>query len=124
MSSIEEGELLGLPALLIRTPLADAALSLHGGQLLSCVSRGFDDLLWLSPVSRRAPEAIRGGVPVCWPYFGRQGQAGDVPQHGFARNTLWTLLDSRIDAEGEAVIELFDNGCTNLGWTWTVVSVP
>jgi glucose-6-phosphate 1-epimerase len=106
MASVEEGEFLGLPALLIRTPLADAALSLHGGQLLSYVPQGSSDLLWLSPASKRAPAPIRGGVPVCWPYFGREGQAADVPQHGFARNTTWTLLGSTHGPDGETTIEL------------------
>jgi glucose-6-phosphate 1-epimerase len=103
---LETGHCQGLPALLIDTPLARAAISLHGGQLLSYAPRGFDDLLWLSPVSKRAPDAIRGGVPVCWPYFGRQGQSPDVPQHGFARNAQWTLTDSDIDSEGAATIGL------------------
>lgn len=106
MTPIREGECLGLPALLVRTPFADAALSLHGGQLLSYAPRGFDDLLWLSPDSKRAPEAIRGGVPVCWPYFGRQGQADTVAQHGFARNTRWTLTQATQDAEGGFTLEL------------------
>jgi len=104
--TIGAGEFQGFPVLRIETALANAAISLHGGQLLSYAPRGFDDLLWLSPVSKRAPAAIRGGVPVCWPYFGREGQSPEVPQHGFARNTQWALVDSRIDAEGEATIEL------------------
>ena len=103
---IEPGEFQGFPVLRIDTPLASAAISLHGGQLLSYAPRGFDDLLWLSPLSKRAPHAIRGGVPVCWPYFGRQGQSAEAPQHGFARNAEWTLSDSRIDSEGAATIEL------------------
>ena len=104
--TLQAGEFRGFPVLRIQTPLASAAISLHGGQLLSYVPRGFDDLLWLSPISKRAPDAIRGGIPVCWPYFGREGQSPEVPQHGFARNTQWILTDSRIDAEGEATIEL------------------
>lgn len=103
---METGQFQGLPALRIHTALASAAISLHGGHLLSYAPRGFEDLLWLSPISRRAPDAIRGGAPVCWPYFGREGQAADAPQHGFARNTQWTLRDSHIDAEGVAVIAL------------------
>lgn len=106
MGIIETGEFLGQPALLFRTPLMQAALSLHGGQLLSFVPSGCDDLLWLSPASRRAPDAIRGGVPVCWPYFGRQGQPADVPQHGFARNTTWTLVGANGGPDGEITIEL------------------
>lgn len=105
-TAVQEGEFQGLPALLIGTPLATAAVSLHGGQLLSFVPQGFDDLLWLSPASRRAPAAIRGGVPVCWPYFGRQGQANDVPQHGFARDTAWTLVAATHGPEDETTIQL------------------
>lgn len=105
-STITQGDYQGFPALLIRTPQASAALSLHGGQLLSFVPHGFDDLLWLSPNSTRPPGAIRGGVPVCWPYFGRQGQAAAVPQHGFARNSAWSLHDTQIDAQGGMTLQL------------------
>ena len=105
-STITPGDYQGFPALLVRTPQASAALSLHGGQLLSFVPRGFDDLLWLSPTSTRPPGAIRGGVPVCWPYFGRQGQPATVPQHGFARNSLWALQDTQTDARGGMTLQL------------------
>lgn len=104
--TIKVGEFAGFPALLIDTPSSSAVLSLHGGQLLSFVPRGFDDLLWLSPVSKRAPDAIRGGVPVCWPYFGRQGQSAEVAQHGHARNTTWMVIDAKCDDEGETILEL------------------
>ena len=104
--TMEEGELQGLPVLFVRTRWADAAVSLHGGQLLSYVPVGSEDLLWLSPLSKSAPDAIRGGVPVCWPYFGREGQAGEVPQHGFARNTRWELANAVRDAEGGITLEL------------------
>lgn len=121
MALMVEGEFLGLPALLIRTPQAAAALSLHGGQLLSYVPDGFDDLLWLSPDSKRAPDAIRGGVPVCWPYFGRQGQAGDVPQHGFARNAAWTLVEATNGPDGGIMIELsLEHANTTLRLTQTL----
>lgn len=105
-STITQGDYHGFPALLIRTPQANAALSLHGGQLLSFVPHGFDDLLWLSPISTRPPGAIRGGVPVCWPYFGRQGQAATVPQHGFARNSMWALQDAQTDSQGDVTLQL------------------
>ncbi len=106
MRLLEEGEFLGLPALLIRTPQATAAVSLHGGQLLSFVPIGCADLLWVSPTSKRAPDAIRGGVPVCWPYFSREGQPVDVPQHGFARSTRWVLANATRDHDGSISLEL------------------
>lgn len=104
--SITPAEFQGLPVLRIRTAFGTAALSLHGGQLLSFVVDGFDDLLWLSPTSKRAPDPIRGGVPVCWPYFGRQGQAADVAQHGHARTTQWEVTTADFNAQGEALVGL------------------
>lgn len=81
----------GSPVLHVATAHAHARVSLHGGQLLSFVPHGFEDLLWMSDRAQPPPHALRGGVPVCWPYFGRHGQPAHVPQHGFARNALWTL---------------------------------
>lgn len=46
--------------------------------------------------------AIRGGVPVCWPWFGPAAQQG-LPAHGFARNLPWTLKSHREDANGVAL---------------------
>ena len=43
---------------------------------------------------------------MCWPYFGREGQAPDVPQHGFARNTRWVLANATRDSEGGMILEL------------------
>lgn len=105
-ASIRHGQWQGLPALLVETPCSQAAVSLHGGQLLSFRASGFDELLWFSPLSRRPPQALRGGVPVCWPYFGREGQPAHVPQHGHARNTTWTLAASRLEDDGVAVLDL------------------
>ncbi len=103
---IASGDFQGIPALLIDTPFSTAALSLHGGQLLSFAPKEAGETLWLSSRCQPPPAAIRGGVPVCWPYFGRQGQTGEVPQHGFARNTAWTLADARVEADDETTLEL------------------
>jgi D-hexose-6-phosphate mutarotase len=46
------GEFQGFPALLISTPFSKAAISLFGGHVLSYVPQGFDDVLWLSPISK------------------------------------------------------------------------
>ncbi len=96
----------GLPALCVHTPLCRAAISLHGGQLLSFVPEGGQDVLWLSPATTRPPGALRGGVPVCWPYFGRQGQSADAPQHGHARLSRWHLVDAAREADGVIRIAL------------------
>ena len=100
------GEFQGFPALLITTPFSKAAISLFGGHVLSFVPTGFDDLLWISPNSKRPPDPIRGGIPVCWPYFAKQGQPPDAPQHGFVRTMQWQVTHAERTTEGEIVLAL------------------
>ena len=104
--AITNGEYRGFPALLVKTPFSTAAVSLHGGQVLSFVVEGFDDALWLSAESKRPPAATRGGIPVCWPYFARQGQPEDVPQHGEVRTLPWQLLESSVEDDGTVSLRL------------------
>lgn len=107
-------DLQGFPAWKVETPLASAAISVFGGQLLSFIPKGGQDVLWLSPTAQALPTPIRGGSPVCWPYFGRQGQGTDVPSHGFVRNVPWTLKDARRDADGSVVLVLAPPALDNL----------
>jgi hypothetical protein len=82
---LSTGDFHGYPSLLVETPHSTAAISLFGGQLLSFVPKGGTEVMWLSPSAQPTPTPIRGGTPVCWPYFGRQDQSADVPAHGFYR---------------------------------------
>ena len=100
------GEYQGFPALLISTPFSKAAISLFGGHVLSYVPRGFDDVLWVSPISKRPPDPIRGGIPVCWPYFAKQGQPPDAPQHGLARTLQWQVTHAQQNPDGEIVLAM------------------
>ena len=107
-------DLQGFPAWKVETPLASAAISVFGGQLLSFIPKGGQDVLWLSPTAQALPTPIRGGSPVCWPYFGRQGQGTDVPSHGFVRDVPWTLKDARREADGSVVLVLAPPALDNL----------
>lgn len=62
--------------------------------------------MWLSPRRAALPTPIRGGSPVCWPYFGRQGQGNDVPAHGFVRTLPWQLQDARRRDDGSIELTL------------------
>lgn len=85
----------------VTTRAATATIALQGAQVLSFVPQGHDDLLWCSPVSPLGGgKPIRGGIPICWPWFGPHGDA-NKPQHGYARNLNWDLID---------VVELDDDG--------------
>lgn len=76
----------------IVTPAVSATLALQGAQLLSWVPTGHDDVLWCSPLSALGGgKAIRGGIPLCWPWFGPHATEPSRPQHGYARVALWRL---------------------------------
>ncbi len=100
------GDFHGYPSLLVDTAQSTAAISLFGGQVLSFVPKGGTDVLWLSPSAQPTPTPIRGGTPVCWPYFGRQGQTDAVPAHGVVRIVPWRQQDAQRHADGSVALTL------------------
>lgn len=66
---------------------------LHGAHVTRWTPKGHEHVLWLSDTSKFAPDAaIRGGVPICFPWFGG-GPADDLkPSHGFARLSEWLVV--------------------------------
>jgi glucose-6-phosphate 1-epimerase len=96
----------GIPLLVVENRWARAALSLQGAQILSYTPVGSSDLLWLSPKARLSSrEPIRGGIPICFPWFA-SGSGGQAPFHGFARICLWTLLETSTLADGSIILTL------------------
>lgn len=79
---------------------ATAAISLHGGQVISFQPKGEADLLWMSSNAIfDGKAALRGGIPICWPWFGRVA----APAHGFARSQEWQLIEHRENEQGVIV---------------------
>ena len=95
-----------LPVARIENVHATAEIHLHGAHVTGFQPRNRKPVLWMS---RNAifnpPKPIRGGVPICWPWFGVPGEHPERPQHGFARNRQWEVTESRALAAGETVIE-------------------
>lgn len=79
-------------------------IALHGAHLLSWVPGGEREVLWLSPDSLPEPAAIRGGVPICWPWFAKQGRSPSATQHGPVRNLRWEV--SKVHAADDDGISL------------------
>lgn len=86
----------GLPVLHIQNPYAEAEISPYGAHVLSYIPRGEKDLLWISAKSDfEEGKPIRGGIPVCWPWFSDAG----TPKHGIARITTWEMETARVEAD-------------------------
>ncbi|OED46087.1 hypothetical protein ACH42_04190 [Endozoicomonas sp. (ex Bugula neritina AB1)] len=104
----------GLKTLKINHPVAEAAISLHGGHLFQFKPTGQEEIIWLSEKAEFNPQkAIRGGVPICWPWFGRIAN----PAHGFARISEWSLLDHQEDDDKVIVrLSLNDSEATRAVW--------
>ena len=88
------------PILEISHPALTARVALQGAHLLDWTPTGQAPVLYLSPQATFVREkAIRGGVPVCWPWFGPHPQDALLPAHGFARTQMWTLAHHRAQAD-------------------------
>jgi glucose-6-phosphate 1-epimerase len=84
---------------------ADADICLYGAQVTSFRPHQSMDLLWMSHESNfEVGKAIRGGIPVCFPWFGPHPTDTKLPQHGFARLMYWDLVKTSTNASGETVI--------------------
>ncbi|MEZ9299994.1 D-hexose-6-phosphate mutarotase [Vibrio splendidus] len=81
---------------------ANAAISLFGGHVVSFQPQGQEDLIWMSQQAKfDGKTALRGGIPVCWPWFGRIA----APAHGFARSSEWQLVEHR-ESESGVIVSL------------------
>lgn len=85
----------------IDNDLGSARIALQGAQLLTWTPRGEHPVVWISPQAKLVPgKSARGGVPVCWPWFGPHPNQGDYPSHGFARSALWEVLNTEFLPDG------------------------
>jgi glucose-6-phosphate 1-epimerase len=67
-------------------------LYLQGAQLTAWQPPGERPVLFTSPNAAFVPgRAIRGGIPIIFPWFGASRHAPAAPQHGFARTAPWHL---------------------------------
>ena len=98
----------GLPLVQVRNAHAEAVVSLHGAQVLSFRPVGASaDVLFVSERAHfQTGKAIRGGVPICWPWFGADPQGLGRPSHGIARTRVWSVWDTASTPDGETQITL------------------
>ncbi|MEH6817818.1 MAG: D-hexose-6-phosphate mutarotase, partial [Pseudoalteromonas distincta] len=86
--SIEQSES-GLEFIKVASEKCDAKIFLQGGQITEFIPKNNKPLIWVSQEETYQEGAsIRGGIPICWPWFGTHANDG-WPAHGFARTSVW-----------------------------------
>ncbi len=84
-----------------------ATICLQGAQILHWQKHDEPPVLWLSEQARfESGKAIRGGIPICWPWFGNHPDDPEKPAHGFVRNISWKVLATEAISEDKTRIQL------------------
>lgn len=110
------------PYIKVTTDQAESLISIYGGQVLSFKPKGAShDLLFVSENAYYTPgKAIKGGVPICWPWFGPDPEGKGRPNHGFVRNRLWPVIGTETigDSATRIVLGLSDTEDTRELWPY------
>jgi glucose-6-phosphate 1-epimerase len=97
----------GLIKAVVRTAAVAGEFYLHGAHITQWQPAGQEPVLWMSGSSNfAADKPIRGGVPICFPWFGPHPSNPSAPAHGHARITKWELTAAEASADGRARLSL------------------
>jgi D-hexose-6-phosphate mutarotase len=98
----------GLIVAKINNTLGSVSLCLQGAHLMTWQPKSQAvPVVWLSRDAKLAAgKSIRGGVPVCWPWFGAHATDTSFPAHGFARTVLWQVVESGSEPDGATRLTL------------------
>ena len=120
MSTIRTDTGLGdLPRIVIANALGQAEIYLDGGHVAHWQPTGEKPVLWMSGSSLfTTGKPIRGGVPICFPWFGPHPTDATQAAHGFARTRRWTLERTSELADGRSRVKLSlaTDASTHSGW--------
>lgn len=95
----------GIPIIEVQNKQATAVISLQGAHLLRWQPAGEEDVIWLSNDAKFAMgKSVRGGIPICWPWFGAHESNATYPAHGFARTVMWQVKGTAALSDDETQI--------------------
>lgn len=116
VSLIEEPA--GYPILVIEHAAASGRIALNGAHVMDWIPEGHDPVLYISADAvLETGKPIRGGIPVCWPWFGPHPSDASKPAHGFVRQMLWEVDAAReSESEVELVLKIADSDATKALW--------
>ncbi len=96
----------GLTCARLNNPGGKAEIALHGAHLTSFTPKDQAAVLWMSEKSYfEAGKPIRGGIPICWPWFGEHPDNPDMSSHGFARLFTWEPIAGGNCDDGATFLE-------------------
>ena len=111
-----------LPFVTISTPHSTATISLQGGQVIGFKPVDAEqDMLFVSKNAYyETDKSIKGGAPICWPWFAANPDNAALPFHGFVRNQLWQVQATESHENGDVVITLLfkDSDKTSAIWPY------
>jgi len=90
-----------MPIAEICNALGRASIALQGAHVLGFQAAGQEPLIWMSDDAAFAPgKSLRGGVPICWPWFGPHALDSSLPSHGPARTADWKPVTACANDDG------------------------
>jgi len=108
----------GFPCVRVTTPRASGEVYLHGAHVTSWQPAGAEEVLFLSSKSRwQDGSAIRGGVPICFPWFSNRAEDPHSPAHGLVRAKSWQL-EGITHADHDVTIALSTSADASTRKTW------
>jgi len=97
----------GMPVVDICNELAQASIALQGAHVLGFKAAGHEPLIWMSDDAVFAPgKSLRGGAPICWPWFGPHASDSSLPSHGPARTADWKPVAAKANGDGSTQLDL------------------
>jgi glucose-6-phosphate 1-epimerase len=100
---------------------ATASIMMQGAHLISWVPKDEQPVIWLSREAKFSTgKSIRGGIPVCWPWFGPHDSESSFPAHGFARTIPWQIIETRQLENGytQLVFQIVQSEQTQKSWPY------
>ena len=109
----------GLPFAELTNTSARATVALYAGQVINFTPANENPVLWSSDYCNfEFGKAIRGGIPICWPWFGAHPTEPTNPAHGFARTACWSVVSTEsINTDRTRLtLKLTDSETTRAMW--------
>jgi glucose-6-phosphate 1-epimerase len=84
-------------------------LYLQGAHITRYQPNAAAEVLWMSDTASYHPaKALRGGIPLCWPWFGADSENPDRPQHGYARTSIFSVVSTLANEQATSIVLSLD----------------